>query len=220
MQKPQVSFEEQAPQIMAPPPKVKAPNVDQNKDPYIELVTGNKFFYNAPTWDIGAIAHGLAQQCRYTGQCLKFYSVAEHSVLVSRIMEDMKLGDPMEGLMHDAVESVLSDVARPAKQLLKDYKALDKALDGSMRKAFGLADRMTDGCIKADALALLHEAKSLMPSKGADWDDICGPGFTNEELRRDANGLPYLIQGWTPEEAKQRFMARMSDVRRRVRGLR
>ncbi len=220
MQAPKVTFEEQKPQIMAPAPKAKAPSVDQNKDPYIELVTGNKFFYNAPTWDIGAIAHALGQQCRYTGQCLKFYSVAEHSVLVSRIMEDLKLGDPMEGLMHDAVESVLSDIARPAKNLLKDYKALDKALDGSMRKAFALPDKMTDGCIKADALALLHEALVLMPSKGAEWDDICGPGFTNEELRRDAAPLTYLIQCMPPEVAKQKFMQRMTDVRRRVRGLR
>jgi uncharacterized protein len=220
MQKPQVNFEEQVPQIMAPPPKPQK-TVDNNGDPYIELVTGNRFYYNKPEWDIGAIAHSLAQQCRFTGHCRKFYSVAEHSVLVSRIMEDLQLGDPMEGLMHDAVESVIADIARPAKQLLKDYKALDKALDASMRKAFGLCETMSKGCIHADALALKLEAAALLPSKGVGpcWI-IETPLMKPEQLDAQASTLTYLIHGMTSEVAKQRFMARMSDVRRRVRGLR
>ena len=61
-------------------------------------------------------------------------------ILVSRIMEDQGLGDPMEGLLHDGIESVLADIARPAKNLLKDYKALDAALDSAMRKQFVLPE--------------------------------------------------------------------------------
>ena len=210
--KPKVNFTEQAPPITMPPPRAKKV-IEDDGSPWIELITGGRFYFNKPEWDIGAIAHSLSQQCRFTGQCRKFYSIAEHSVLVSRIMEDLGLGDPMEGLLHDGVESVLADVARPAKQLLKDYKALDHALDLSLRKAFNLPETMSEGCIKADTLALLLEAKVLMPGKGETY------GFPTEVMAQ-ANKLTYLVAGWTPENAKEKFMHRMTDVRRRLRGLR
>lgn len=215
MNKPKIVFEEQKPQITMPPPKGRKEIVDDGS-PYIELVTGGRFYYNNPTWDIGAIAHSLSLLCRFNGQCRKFYSVAEHSVLVSRIMEDCGYGDPMEGLMHDGVESVLSDVPRPAKLLLKDYKALDTALDASMRKSFNLPPEMTPGCRKADQIALLIEADALMPSKGLYTD--YGP--VTEELRATVKKLTYQVQCWTSDNAKEKFMQRMTDVRRRLRGLR
>ena len=221
MQKPKVEFEPQKPPITMPAPKAVV-NTDPDADrPSIELVTGGYFYYDKPEWDIGAIAHSLSLQCRYTGQCRKFYSVGEHSVLVSRIMEDLGLGDPMEGLLHDGVESVLSDVARPAKQLLKDYKALDKALDVSLRKTFNLPEAMTEGCMQADALALLLEAKELMPSRGIGhgWG-VSTHTKSAEELRTIANRLTYGIFCWTSENSKEKFMQRMTDIRRRLRGLR
>ena len=217
MQKPRINFEEQTPMITQPPPKERK-KIEDDGSPYIELVTGGRFYYSRPEWDIGAVAHALSLQCRFTGQCRKFYSVAEHSVLVSRIMEDLGLGDPMEGLLHDATESVLSDIARPAKNLLKDYKSLEKALDASMRKAFNIVEAATEGCHKADVLALLLEAKALMPSKGDDWSDL-GP-FDLRELRATAGKLPYQVQCWTSDNSKEKFMQRMTDIRRRLRGLR
>ncbi len=212
--KPKVIFEEQAPMIQMPPPKAKKPIDDDSMEPWIELITGGRFYYAKPVYDIGAIAHSLSMQCRFTGHCRKFYSVAEHSVLVSRIMEDQGLGDPMEGLLHDAVESVLSDVARPAKILLKDYKALDRALDIAMRKQFVLPETMSEGCMKADGIALLIEAKELMPNKGENFTGM------SDEIVLAAKKATYIVAAWTPENARERFMTRMHDIRRRTRGLR
>jgi len=209
-----VTFEEQAPMIQMPPLKTKKPIDDSKMEPWIELITGGRFYYSDPTWDIGAIAHALSMICRFTGHCRKFYSVAEHSILVSRIMEDQGLGDPMEGLLHDGVESVLADVARPAKNLLKDYKALDKALDASLRKNFKLPETMSEGCMKADGIALLIEARELMPNKD---DNFTG---MSDEVVLAAKKATYMIAAWTPENARERFMTRMHDVRRRTRGLR
>jgi len=215
------SFVEQKPQFAdLPPPKTKK-IIEDDGSPYIELITGGRFYFNKPTWDIGAIAHSLSLQCRFTGQCRKFYSVAEHSVLVSRVMEQVGLGDPMEGLLHDAVESVLADVARPAKQLLKDYKALDSALDKSMRASFSLPEEMTEGCRIADGVALVLEAAELMPSKGVGpaWE-VATATKTNLELRTLAKNLTFQVNGWTSENSKERFMQRMTDIRRRMKGLR
>lgn len=204
--------------IIQPPPKAKKAH-ESDGSPYIELITGSRFYFSRPEWDIGAIAHSLSLQCRFTGQCRKFYSVAEHSVLVSRIMEELG-GDPMEGLLHDGVESVLADVARPAKLMLKDYKALDVALDASMRKSFSLPEAMTDACKLADQLALLLETRALMPSKGEIEDNfVSGYGFT-PELKVIGNKLTYQVQCWTSDNAKEKFMQRMTDIRRRLRGLR
>ena len=207
-----VTFEEQAPMIQMPPPKT-AKKIEDDGSPHIELITGGRFYYNNPTWDIGAIAHSLSMLCRFNGHCKKFYSVAEHSILVSRIMEDMGLGDPMEGLLHDATESVLADMPRPAKILLKDYKVLEKALDASMRKTFVLPEIQTDGCHKADGIALMIEAREIMPNKGALY-------LVPDDVKLAANKATYMIAGWSPENARERFMTRMHDIRRRTRGLR
>lgn len=209
-----VSFTEQAPAIEMPPLKTKKFIDDDKMEPWIELITGGRFYYNAPTWDIGAIAHSLSMICRFTGHCRKFYSVAEHSVLVSRIMEDMGLGDPMEGLLHDATESVLADMPRPAKILLKDYKVLEKAINASMRKTFVLPEIQTDGCHKADGIALMVEARELMPNKGENFTGM------SDEVVLAAKKATYMIAGWSPENARERFMTRMHDIRRRTRGLR
>jgi hypothetical protein len=212
--KAKVVFEEQAPMIQLPAPKAKKVIDDDSMEPWIELITGGKFYYGKPVFDIGAIAHSLSMQCRFTGHCRKFYSVAEHSILVSRIMEDQGLGDPMEGLLHDATESVLADVARPAKNLLKDYKSLEKALDTAMRKQFLIPETATPGCHFADGVALMIEARELMPNKGSNYTGV------PEDIVLAAKKATYMVSCWTPENARERFMTRMHDIRRRTRGLR
>jgi 5'-deoxynucleotidase YfbR-like HD superfamily hydrolase len=208
-----IKFKEQEPQITLPPAKARK-QAEMGTGPWIELITGGRFYFNKPMYDVGAIAHSLSHICRFTGHCRKFYSVAEHSILVSRIMEDQGLGDPMEGLMHDGVESVLADVARPIKVLLKDYKALERALDSAMRKQFALPEATTDGCKKADSIALLIEARELMPNKGDNFEDM------PDDVVLAARKATYMIAAWSPENARERFMTRMHDIRRRHRGLR
>jgi hypothetical protein len=74
------------------------------------------------------IAHGLAHQCRFAGQCAKFYSIAQHSVLVSRIVAKAIAAMPadrltpaekascaLSALLHDAGEAYTCDVPNPVK---------------------------------------------------------------------------------------------------------
>lgn len=178
---------------------------ENEKTLYIETMLGRKFYLldDNPRFDIVEIAHALSMQCRYTGHTKRFYSVAEHSCLVAYIMREAGLGDPFEGLMHDATEAYLSDIASPWKVLLPDYKALDKRLETKARQFFGLPEAITAGCKKADWVALFVEAYQLIPSKAADWIAPEGVKDMAESfIRTDATPL-----GMPPLDANRAFMA-------------
>jgi 5'-nucleotidase len=105
------------------------------KGPTIMLQSGAWFDFRAPkssNFTIEDIAHGLANICRYAGQCRKFYSVAEHSILVSEVA----VGFELEALLHDAAEAFMGDITRPLKQMLPEYKKIEDevetAISGSL----------------------------------------------------------------------------------------
>lgn len=161
------------------------------------------FDLNRPEFDIYDIAHSLAMNCRYNGHTEWFYSVAEHSVLVARIMALCKLGDPREGLLHDATEAYLTDVPAPFKYLLPDWLAIDDRLDSSMRTKFGIGPK-TAGCKTADWLALFIEANSLITGGGADFLD---PNCLRPWALELGNQHSYLrVAGWSPEEGEEKFI--------------
>jgi hypothetical protein len=141
---------------------------------WIETSTGGKFELAKPVFSIEDIAHALSMCCRFNGHVSQFYSVAEHSVLVSLLMDRFYGGDPFEGLMHDALEAYLVDVPSPIKRLLPDYKELDAHLDKQLRAHFGVTPEKTKECKHADRIALFVEAYYLIPSKGANYFDPDG----------------------------------------------
>ena len=73
--------------------------------PAISTRSGRRLYLHNPNPSqilIDDIAHGLAHQCRFNGQTNQFYSVAQHSVMVSSILPlELKLA----GLLHDAAEA-------------------------------------------------------------------------------------------------------------------
>src|SRR5438477_8188248 len=98
--------------------------VRMDKGPTIMLQSGAWFDFRAPAssnFTIEDVAHGLANICRYAGQCRRFYSVAEHSILVS----ETALGFELEALLHDAAEAFMGDITRPLKQILPQYKKIE-----------------------------------------------------------------------------------------------
>ncbi len=153
---------------------------------------------NASLLSIEDVAHSLSQLCRFTGHCVRFYSVAQHSVLVSMLV-------PPElayvGLMHDITESVLGDVASPLKDLLPDYRWLEQRVWLSMAIQYDLPVCMPRGVKYADLQALALEKKHLMPDTGP-WAILHGVEVPNLSLYTQ-----------TPDEAKRSFLRRYAELR-------
>jgi hypothetical protein len=81
------------------------------------------------------IACGLSNVCRFSGQVREFYSVAQHSVLVSTLVPSW-LG--WAALHHDDTEAYLCDLSRHLKHhdLLAGYRLLEARLDAVIRGRF------------------------------------------------------------------------------------
>ena len=153
------------------------------------------------------IAHSLAYQCRYTGHTRKFYSVAQHCVLMA--MNDDLPGDPLVKLLHDADEAYIGDMARPWKNLLWVWDgrwAIEIAkpvreFEAGIQKVIGLALKInlehSAGVKDSDIRMMATEVRDLMP-----------PGFSAEEWGIDiSNPVEAKIIPWSPEPAEEIFLA-------------
>ena len=169
----------------------------------IECASGKVFHINNPEFDIKDIAHALSNQCRYTGHTRQFYSVAEHCCLVAAMMERDKQGNPFEGLMHDAAEAYLSDIAAPWKVLLPDYKILEKRIETPLRLFYGLPVDMSPVVKEYDWIALLVEAHYLIPSKAADW---VAPTGIRERANAIIHDPSFNLPAYGPDDARELFL--------------
>lgn len=184
----------------------------EREQAYVETLRGRAFYLQDPIFDPFEMAHSLGNICRFAGHCSRFYSVAEHSVLVGDIMAQFALGDPFEGLMHDGTESVLADVARPVKALLPDYVLIESRLDRALRAQFGLPEETTDGCKLADWVAVLVEAHQLMVSQAKNW-------YAPADARRLADTylkIAPFLGSFTPKQAGEHWLRHYNRWSKRV----
>ena len=112
------------------------------------------------------IAHALSNICRYTGHCREFYSVAQHSVYVSVYASE---ANAMWGLMHDASEAYLCDIARPVKRFLSGYHEAEDNLMKCIAEKFGMSWPMPEEIKTLDNRFLMAEARDL----GLDSSEWC-----------------------------------------------
>ena len=148
------------------------------------------------------IAHALAHQCRYGGHCRTFYSVAQHSVYVSRLVPPE---DALCGLLHDATEAYCVDVPRPVKVALKGYKEIEQRIWLAIAERFWLPEEMPQAVHDADVAMLFLEQDQVMyptPSSDLDW----GMGLTTP-IKAD-----FVIDCLPPEAAKKQFLDRFNEL--------
>ncbi len=130
---------------------------------HIRTFTGkyiNVFDPKLETIDILDIAHSLSQQCRFAGHLPRFYSVAQHSVMVMRYMENEEL--KLQALLHDASESFLMDIPKPIKANMPEYKNIEENLMHKIAEKFGFDWPMHEKVKHADVMLLEFEWETIM----------------------------------------------------------
>lgn len=162
--------------------------------------------------EIEDIAHALSHICRYNGHCRKFYSVAEHSVLVSRIIRKM-WPDDLEaiwaGLLHDATEAYVGDVTTPLKVTMPKFMELEDSIAAQIAKTFKVkwTKRTVERVKVADMTALSTEARKLFPDVSK-WNAI-----------HDFEPTPELLESSFPirsEAAKKLFLKEFKRIKKEV----
>lgn len=189
--------------------------------PFIVTYTGRVVPFdhvNAACIDIVDIAHSLSHQCRFTGHTCHFYSVAQHSLLVSEKMPGGP-ADKLVGLLHDAAEAYTSDLSSPLKRWmeLEDYTGgaycdLQDHITAVVYSKFGVTNIPADVRMY-DKAACVFEAEGFL-------------GLSNKELADYS--FPLHLQGlwqpWEPvkfasmdsdrdfEEVETAFLKRFEDL--------
>ena len=164
----------------------------------------NPFDPDPEQLDIGDIARALANQCRFGGHCRVFYSVAQHSVIVSELVEQRGGGveDVFAALMHDASEAYLGDMPHPLKHrspLGAAFKAAEDHLEEVLRARFRIKPDVPE--IKRVDRALLATERRIFSGENWHWPELDG-----------VEPLDIDVQAWPPAEAARAFAERYAEL--------
>lgn len=186
---------------------------------YVDLLNPHR-----STIHLEDIAIQLARISRFNGATCRFYSVAEHALLVSEWVE-VTTGDPRTSLValhHDSHEAYIGDLTRPLKAALGPSQRLASivhSLDFVIASALGLPVNFLPRVIKdADNWALSAEAFHLMPDQGRGW-------FSEGIYEPDDDGADWgwgrisSRDGMYPDEVAAEFVERHGLLAARVKEL-
>ncbi len=174
---------------------------------HIETYLGEAFEPLNPDPDkilISDIAHALSNQCRFSGHTREFYSVAEHCVRVSWLLQDWETPRWIQlwGLLHDASEAYLVDIPSPLKKHpnFESYRRSEALVMAAVCERFGLPEPQPASVASADRVLLATEARALMPFVPENWADLQSSAFNAP------------ITPWLPAEAKRKFLNRFCEL--------
>lgn len=183
---------------------------DPNDSSWIITYSGKPFWPLEPREEdirIEDIAHALSNCCRWTGHVKDFYSVGQHSIYVSKNVSSQS---ELWGLLHDASEAYLVDLARPIKYapgLGEIYLKIEKQLEYVIAKKFGLPLDIPKDVKEADGRLLLTEKRDLM---NGNWTEPDRAGCKAESQPYDFPIIP-----WEPKYTEEQFLARFNALRNR-----
>jgi hypothetical protein len=178
--------------------------------PYLQTVSGrwlNPFDPDPAQLDAGDIARALANQCRFGGHSRVFYSVAQHSVIVSRLVEERggDVEDVFAALMHDAAEAYLGDMPHPLKHrspLGAAFKEAEEHLEHAIRDRFRIKPGVPE--IKQADRALLATERRAFSAETWHWPELDG-----------VEPLDVELTAWSPDRAADEFARRYAELEAR-----
>ncbi len=147
------------------------------------------------------IAHHLANQCRWSGATKYHYSVAQHAVLCSQVIDKPFKWD---ALHHDDAEYILQDMAKPLKNdpyFGQAYRGAEARAEKVIGEVFGVTFPFVPEVKEVDILLLVTEARDLMHGT-KDWT-----------YYTDIEPLKMEIKPWTPKRAEREFLARYEQLK-------
>lgn len=178
-------------------------NPNWSRGDWMQTFTGRQFYPMDPNpedVDERDIAHALSLLCRYNGHVDRFYSVAEHCVLMASVMPTPQLA--LWALLHDATEAYVGDMIRPLKRSMPDYIAAEARVWEAIAERFGVPLEMPAEVRDGDNRILLTERAALMRSKSPAVWAVDG-----------LDPLPVHIEAWSPEYAEDTYLARLVELR-------
>jgi hypothetical protein len=164
----------------------------------------NPFDPDPSQLDPADIARALANQCRFGGHCRAFYSVAQHSVIVSELVEARggDVEDVFAALMHDATEAYLGDMPHPLKHrspLGAAFKAAEDKLEQAIRDRFAIKPEVP--LIKPADRALLATERRAFSAEEWHWPELEG-----------VEPLELELTAWPPDAAAEAFVRRYAEL--------
>lgn len=169
---------------------------------WIQTFSGNRFWPMDPRAadvHLEDVAHHLAMRVRYMGAGRLFYSVGQHSVLLSEAVE----GGPevaYAALHADDPEYVLPDIPSPVKPFIPGWKYIEGAAEQAIViEAFG---------VQPDALPLVKPYDRRIVA-----DEVASnlaPSLHPWKVRPEPLGI--LIEPWSPEVTEARYLQRHHEL--------
>lgn len=154
--------------------------------------------------DIVDIAHALSQLCRFAGHTKHFYSVAQHSINLSFVVEPKHA--PW-ALLHDAAEAYMGDLPRPVKVECPHFVTMEERLLRCIARKFELPLQMPSAVKRMDTALMHKEASVLMPH--APWMDPA-----QIKLVEMSNQLPWALTADydMPHRIESQFIERFREL--------
>jgi hypothetical protein len=180
----------------------------KDEDVWIWTVSSRKIHLLRPTRDeiwFPDIATALSHVCRFGGQLKQHYSVAQHCVVMSRLVTPEAA---VWALMHDSAEGYLGDVVYPLKHSIPVYRDIEDRMLEAIAGRLGMSwpiDEKVKAEVKAwDAALCRHELQKFT-------------GRT-ELVRTAMEGVTVtappdcIDSAWGPERACRLYLARAVEL--------
>lgn len=172
----------------------------------IELLNGQMFDFFAPEktldFEMEEFAHVAGNICRFAGHVRYFYSLAQHLLNTSLIVDQRYR---KTALCHDTSEGFTNDIVTPLKVAVPTFGAIERTIEADMARRFGFLYPYPPEVKLAD-LQMLAIEKSILKPSSSHWAVLDGVEW--EHL------LPVaLMAPMTPEQATNAFLQRWEEVR-------